>query len=327
MKTFTFLIALFAAAYSLPAAMAPLETFCPHFSTNMPIVWQATNQWPKNLWTYKMLVPRPFTAEILSNAVILASLESRGFPKPSTQYTCFYADDCQQCSCVLPCYFSIEPESGRIQFTEPHKNNLSEAIPSDDDMVKVALECAARFGLAGASLIPRKDYVMLCDSNRICGRGIFLSRSLDGIGFCGNGNDNWGPEGFGIEFGGDWQVRSFVFVWPTLERDKSSRALNADEIISCIRAQKTVVLPNGDEDGYFNRIKSLAAAKKLTVTRITPYYNEGVYGDTSEDPPKMVSPYAELEAVADFGSSNAPVQLWSPITTSEVACLMQPKGK
>jgi hypothetical protein len=328
MKFWICFIIILAATFSLQAAATPLETFCPHFSTNMPIIWQApTNQLPKSFWTYKMLAPCPFTATILSNAVMLASLESKGFPKPSTQNSCFYADDCQQCSCAISCYFSIMPESGSIQFNEPHKNNLSEAIPDDDEIVKVALECATRFGLNGAHLIPRKVYVTLCDSNRICGRGIFLSRSLDGIGFRGNGNDNYSPEGFGIEFGGDWQVRSFSFAWPELKRDKSSRTLDANEIVSCIRAQKTIVLPNSDEEGYFNRIKLLAAAKKLNVTKITPYYGEGIYGDAGDDQPKAVSPYAELEAVADFGNSNVTVQLVSPIIALDMTRLMQSKAK
>jgi hypothetical protein len=325
MRILVFLIAILVAAFSLQAVVTPLEIFCPHFSTNMPIIWQApTNQLPKSFWTYKMLVPRPFTRAVLSNAVVLASLERKGFPEPSTQDSCFLLDDCQSCQCARPCYFSIMPETGSIQFNEPHKNDLSEAIPDDDEIVKVALECAARFGLSRPYLIPRKVYVALCDSNRICGRGVFLSRSLDGIGFRGNGNDNWSPEGFGIEFGGGWQIRSFSLSWPELKRDKNSRTLNAEEIVSCLRTQKTIVLPDGDEETYFERIKSLATAKKLTVTKITPYYGEGVFGDTNEDyPPQFVSPYAELEAMADFGNSNAVVRMVAPIISSDLHRLLE----
>jgi hypothetical protein len=317
MKTFAFLAAVFATAFSLQAATPRLEDFCPHFSTNMPVVWQApTALLPASLWRYKMLVPRPFKAEVLSNAVMLASLENRGFPSPSTNITCFYSDDCH-CLCTIPCYFSIVPESGGIQFNEPHRNDLSE-----DEILKLAWECAKRFGINHAELIPRKVYVSVCDSNRICGRGIFLSRSLDGVGFRGNGNDNWSPEGFGIEAGGNWQIRSFSIAWPDLERGEKSRTLNADETIACLRAQKIIVLPNGDEEKYFERIRWLANATKVTVTKITPYYGEGILGDTNENPAKVVSPYAELEATADLDNTNVAFQFVSPIIASDMARLM-----
>ena len=142
------------------------------------------------------------------------------------------------------------------------------------------------------------------------------------MGFRGDGNDNWSPEGFGIEFGGDWQVRAFSIAWPDLERGEKSRTLHANEIISCLRAQKIIVLPNGDEEKYFERIKWLANAAKLTITKITPYYGEGILGDTNESPPKVVSPYAELEAVADLGDTNVTFQFVSPIVASDMARLI-----
>jgi len=324
MKAFAVFALMLASALSSSAVLPTWQELNSHLFTNALIVWQSpTNPLPKSFWTYKMLVPRRFTRVVLSNAVVLASLEGKGFPEPSLQNSCFLSDDCQSCSCMRPCYFSIMPETGSIAFDEPHQNNLSNAIPDDDDIVKLAFECAARFGLTGPYLIPRKVYVTLCDSNRICGRGIFLSRSLDGIGFRGNGNDE-SPEGFGMEVGGNWQIRSFSLAWPELVRDKSSRTLNAAEIIHCIRAHKAIVLPDPDEEDYFARLKTLAGAKKLTITKITPYYGEGIIGEvpTNDLPPEFVTPFAELEAVADFGNSNAAVRLVSPILSSEVSRLL-----
>jgi len=43
---------------------------------------------------------------------------------------------------------------------------------------------------------------------------------------------------------------------------------------------------------------------------------------TNDLPPEFVTPFAELEAVADFGNSNAVVQLVSPILSSEVNRLL-----
>jgi hypothetical protein len=83
-------------------------------------------------------------------------------------------------------------------------------------------------------------------------------------------------------------------------------------------------MPNGDEENYFDRLKTLASAKKLTITKITPYYGEGMFGDvpTNDVPCKYATPFAELEAVADFGNSNATVRLLSPILSSEVRRLL-----
>jgi hypothetical protein len=83
-------------------------------------------------------------------------------------------------------------------------------------------------------------------------------------------------------------------------------------------------MPNADEDTYFQRVKTLANAKTFTVTKITPYYGEGIFGEvpTNDMPPEFVTPFAELEAVADFGNSKATVRLLSPIISSEVDRLL-----
>ena len=90
-----------------------------------------------------------------------------------------------------------------------------------------------------------------------------------------------------------------------------------------------MVLPNPDEEDYFVRLKRLANAKKLTITKITPYYGEGVFGEvpTNDVPCKFATPFAELEAVADFGNSNATVQILSPILSSDVIRLLESKTK
>ena len=113
-------------------------------------------------------------------------------------------------------------------------------------------------------------------------------------------------------------------MFPNLERIKQSQVASPQQIIACIRAFKTPSLPNGDETDYFGRIKNLAKVKKLTITKITPFYGEGIYGEapTNGEPQKNVVPIAELEAVADFGNSNTTVRLLSPIISSEVNRLL-----
>ena len=109
-----------------------------------------------------------------------------------------------------------------------------------------------------------------------------------------------------------------------LERRESQPIANPQDIIRCIQAHKTFVLPTPDEEDYFARLKKLANANKLTITKITPYYGEGVFGEvpTNDAPCNVATPFAELEAVAEFGNSNASVRLLSPIIVSEVNRLL-----
>jgi hypothetical protein len=331
MKAFAFFTAIFATTFSSFAESTnSLERFSPHLSTNTEIQWQApTNRLPKSFWIYKRLPPRPFSASVISNAVILASLQDKGFPKPSTNAFFIW-------SAPNPCgmsfsIFSIQPASTTISFSSPNQNLSTDNVPDDETVTKRAFECAARFGLDQAHLIPKNVYSSSnaagCEetlTNGICARGIFLSRKLDGVGFFGDANN--GSEGFSIEFGSRGQIRSFSFVWPNLEPDQKSLAASPKEIIRYIREHKVMVLPD-DEPNYFGRIKMLAKAKAFTITKIMPCYGEGVFGEvpTNDVPPEFVTPIAELEAVAEFGNSNATVRLLSPIISSEVNRLLKAK--
>ena len=152
--------------------------------------------------------------------------------------------------------------------------------------------------------------------------GVFLPRQIDGIQVCDE------SEGFSFQqFGSHGKIRCFLLALPNLEREQKSPTASPQQIIACIRAYKIIVIPNGDEEKYFERVKALANVKKFTITKITPFYGEGVYGETptNNEPSKYVSPIAELEAVADFGNSNATVRLFSPILLSEVNRLLKAK--
>ena len=335
MKTFAFFAASLAAAFSSLADTSSLENFSPHLSANAPIIWQATtNHLPKNIWIYRRLGPRIFSTTVISNAIVLGSLQSKGFPQPSTNQTCFTADEDINSPCGHPCIFFINPDSATLSYTIRHPDvGSGEDIPSDKAVVKRAWDCAFQLGVDHAQVV-EKELTSHFNSdengdkltNQICGRGVYLSRQLDGICFWGNGDDS-SNEGFWIEFGSHGKIRSFSLNWPSLERYKNHQTASPQQIIACIQSHKIIVIPNADEETYFQRVKALANAKKITVTKITPCFSEGVYGETptNNEPSKYVSPIAELEAVADFGNSNATVRLFSPILSSEVNRLLKVK--
>ena len=336
MKTFALFTVAFAAAFSSFADFTNSpENFSPHFSTNTQIIWQApTNHLPKSFSIYQRLPPRPFLASVISNAVILASLQDKGFPKPSTN--AFFISTFSYPECTGLTIFSIQPATTSISFFSTNQNLSTNNVPDAETVTKRAFEYAARFGLDQGHLIPKNVYTASNASGReetltngICARGICLARQLDGVAFFSADNEGEGAEGFSVEFGSRGQIRSFSLVWPNLERDKDSLTASPLQIINCIRAQKTIVLPNPDEETYFQRITTLANAKTFTITKITPYYGEGIFGEvpTNDGPPEFIVPFAELEAVADFGNSNATVRLVSPIISSEVSRLLGNKRK
>jgi hypothetical protein len=335
MKAFAILALVFVQSLSASAGVPTLEELSSHLFTNAPIVWQApTNHLPKHIWVYQRHLPRIFSATVISNAIVLGSLQSKGFPLPSMNKTCIVAES--PCPCGNVCNFFINPSEASMSFESPnYKDGSPNGIPSDNSIAKRAWDCVPQLGLDPAQLIQKSffthsfnvDHTGKGTTNFVCGRGIFLSRQLDGIAFFSAENTGDEAEGFSMEVGRDGQIRLFCFRWSAIERYESQRTASLQEIIQCIKAHKTIVVPNIDEENYFARLRTLANAKKLTITKITPYYGEGFFGTipTNDVPCEFATPFAELEAVADFGTSNATVRLACPILSSEVNRLLESK--
>jgi hypothetical protein len=332
MKAFVFLAAIFAAAVS-SARASTLNDIAPHFPTTTDIVWNApTNNLPGKLWMYKRS-PRIFSTAVISNAIVLGSLQSKGFPRLSTNDFFIWEDKGPNYPSGIPCIFSIRPGYATLSYSESNYDRGSAGqLPSDDTVLTLAWKYALQLGLDPKQLKMKNRTSHVCgfdESGRentrhqICGRGVSLSRQIDGILFMGTGDDGWN-EGFWIEFGSHDKIRAFSLNWPTLERAERRQIATPGQIIACIRAHKIFVLPNADEETYSERIKALSKANKLTITKITPFYGEGIYGETPKDdePPKWVVPVAELEAVADFGNTNAVLRMLSPILSSDATRLL-----
>lgn len=325
-------------AFSSPADQPTWQELSTHLFTNAVIVWQApTNHLPSSVWIYQRELPHVFSATVISNAVVLGSLQGKGIPKPSTNNFFIAEDKGPDYPSTLATIFGIIPGDANLYYVAPNHNAGSgKDIPSDETILRRASEYAARLGLDPAKLVRKSLFTNLCDAdlngkttNIVCGRGVFLSRQLDGIAFFSADNEGDGAEGISLELGSHGQIRSFSIRWSDFARYKSEPTASQQDIIHCIQAHKTMVLPNTDEEHYFARLKKLATAKRLTITKITPYYGESVFGEvpTNDVPCKFATPFAELEAVADFGNSNATVKLLSPILSSETSRLLETKAK
>ena len=302
--------------------------------TNAEIVWRVpTNALPKNLWVYHRLLPHVFPATVISNAVVLGSLQKRGVPKSSTNDFFILKEVPPDWPTSIPTLLGIRPADASLCFSIDSFVPVSQKeIPDDETIIKLARKYAPQLGLDPAKLTQEKIYNHSCDTdqafNAVCGRGVFFSRQFDGVSFFSAADDGESAEGFSIEFGERGKIQAFSVRWSDVERYKNERTASPDEIIRCIRAHKAIVMPNFRDDD-FDRLKKLATAKKFTITKITPYYGEGMFGEvpTNDVPCEFATPFAELEAVADFGNSNTTVRLLSPILSSEVVRLLANKTR
>jgi hypothetical protein len=316
MKAFLLLSVILAGSSPVGAEAKKLEDIAPHFAATAQIVWKVpSNGVPKSLWIYKKL-PHVFSAATISNAVILAGFQQKGFPKPTTNAT-FIWDNIPGSTIdePRPPYFAITPEDGVIQHDIGDRwPDAPNEILVDRAEVDYAWNCLAWLGVDRAQFV----------KTNVASYGVSFPRQIDGIRFPDE------TEGFSIQrYGKARRLRFFLLTLPNLQRTREDATATPQEIIQCIRAFKTPVLPNGDEADYFARVKTVAKATSLTITKLTPYYGEGVYGEEPMNDlrPNWVMPVAYLDATATLGTSNVAVRLYSPILASDAVRLLKQDEK
>lgn len=298
---------LIALASKAQTASISIEDISPHLSNDAQIIWKApTNHLPKTFWTYQKQSQR-FSAAAVSNAIVLGKFELKPFPKTFDKRMTVWDKSVE--GDPQPDYFSIEPEMGLLAFRR-QRHHVGEGDYPPDALIKRTWQYAGQLGL---------DRSLLAQAIVMDGT-ISLPRKVDGIAF----RDDM--EGFSVQYGPRGEILNLSLLWPLLERVAQERAVGADEIIRCMRAFKTPVLPGNDEADYLGRVKSLASIRTLTITNITPYYTEGRYAEqpSETEPEKFVEPIAVLDAIADWGVTNAPVKLLAPFIASDVNRLMKP---
>jgi hypothetical protein len=321
MKILPILAVVLALVFTASANPITIADISPHLSTNAQIIWKApVNGLPKSLWVYKIL-PNTFSVSQISNAMALASFQNKGIPQPSTNEIILW-DHTREGDDPLAGWFVILPDLGLIEYSiRNHARGSSDAIPDDKTIAKRAWNCITQLGIDRTQLSQGGIQNNGCEydgkgrlatNGYVGGRMIAFVRKIDGVDFPEN------SEGFNIELGSHGVIRAFNLNWPNLERFDNRQIVSAEQIIRFIRENKTPILPNQDEETYFQRIKSLSHAKTFTITKVTPHYGDGIFGEvlTNNEKPKYAAPFAELEAVADFGNSNMIVHLDAPIILS-----------
>ncbi len=331
MKTLAFLAAILAAAVSSPAGTSSQENNSPHVPTTTPIIWEApANNLPKSLWIYKRIGPQTFTEPVISNAMVMASLQNERIPKPTTNNFFAWQKKGPNYSGPIPCVFSITPFDAAMNYWMPNYEEPSgKDFPSDEEIAASARKYASQLGLEPAQLVQRGIYARVGNtdqkgpgtSKEVCGRGVFLARQLDGVAFFSDNNAGEGTEGFAVEFGGHGQIRSFSLIWPNLERYESHETASPQQIIAFIRTRKIMVIRDANDEKFSQKVRELSGASKIVITKITPRYNEGVYWEERKDhrPSKYINPIAELEAVAKLENKDISFRFLAPLLEADVA--------
>lgn len=299
--------------------------------TNAQIVWQVpSNALPKTLWVYRRLLPHVFPASVISNAIVLGSLEKHGIPRPSTNDFYILQEVPPNWPGPIGTLFGILPKDAYMYYSGAGFAPVSrKELPGDETIRTLARGYASRLGVASAELIHGTFHNHMGDdetATKLFGRGVFFPRHLDGIDFFSADGSGDSAEGFSMEFGSHSKVLAFSVRWSDMQRYRNERIASAGDIARCILSHRAIVMPNFKPDD-FAMLKGLATASKLTILKITLYYGEGAFGEvpTNDVPCEYATPFAKLEAVADMGSHHVPVELLSPILSAEVNRLTKNK--
>lgn len=154
-------------------------------------------------------------------------------------------------------------------------------IPSDEVLAKRAWDYAFQLGVDREQVtqesVENRDVqyqkILGVETNQVFWRIVNLSRRIDGFGFFEN------VEGFSAHFGNNGQLKQCSLSWPNLEPFQIQQMPNGEEIVNWIRAGRSMPEPEVLEDQDHNRLHALRNSKKLTITKITPLYGEGFFGE------------------------------------------------
>ena len=302
------ILALALAAAPSFAESSPLEG--EPFRPAAPVFWAApTNDLPTTLMVYKV-VPQQFSKEVMSNILAITSFKPRALKLSPDKKTMHWEDNRGG---AMRRRLTISPALGWIDYLDTKaveiSTNAAKGVPSFEEVERLALEYCRRLGgdtnqLAmhptsrtynHRTLFNKKGGDMILED--VTARGIMVTRQVDGIRFAGSS----GRGGLYIEFANQSKLHALTMNWRNLQPHQRHKTANPNAIVAWVAAGKAVE-PNPAEDA--------SQARKLTITKITPYY----LGEVGGAPQDLVLPFAQLEVVADLeGTNKATLVLHCPI--------------
>lgn len=313
-KTFITTATILAGSFASPADSFRPEGASYQPSTNIEIVWQATNTLPHGLWVYKA-IPQNFSTAVISNLMAIGGFDWKNLLKRPDSYipdkNLFRFVNKKQ---NWTSYIVVAPTFGWIEYFGDDTNSplkLPEGVPSKAEAERLASDVLFQLGI---------DRSLLCDkrsgyetvggklspdgqrrTTNVYSRGVSYSRQIDGV-------ESRNSACFIIEFGSHAQIMHFWLNWRNLLPYEAHSTLAPDQMIEAIK--------DGRAKAWFfwEDLSGLNQAKKLTVVKMTPYYSDA----PGMKPLDFMHPYAKLDLVADFGTNTSPVYLQCPILSTNV---------
>ena len=287
------------------------------------VVWALpTNSRPASLWIYKV-IPQTFPDQAVSNLMAMGSLTMQD-RLPGALFR-LSNKNCSR-------YLTIDPNQGRIEYgnedarankydKKTHQHEAVEGVPNDAEAKELALRLLKQLGVQASELATKpgtsdpltfgkkitRSYLDKARGveieDEVLTRGVFFNRQIDGVHFAGIGVG----AGCEVEFGNHAKVAQLRLVWRKLQPYEHRKVGSLDDIARWIREGRAVMTHRD----YVNSLD----VKKLTIKEIAPLYQAA----GGQEQQNFVYPFAQLEAVAELGTTNSPVQLYCPIISGEPA--------
>ena len=311
---------LFLAVEAAVAGSSPsFDATFPKFEVNnLGIKWSApTNNQCASLWIYKV-VPQLFPPSAISNLLVMGSFTNAEFR--ATELVFLRNKEKTRRLKIVPAQGWIEyvdeDAPARMSGRESHRPEPVERVPDRAKVEKLALKLLDELGIQRTNLAAKPNGRPLAFgeqqtrgymdkkrgkyvNNEVFIRGIFFDRQIDGVNFAGIGIGG----GVEVEYGNNRKIAKLNIVWRNLQPYEHRLVASPDEIMRRICEGQAVMT--------HKNVVNPAEVKKLTVTDCSPLYM-GAAGEQAQD---FVYPFAQIEAIADMGNTNVPVQLYCPILT------------
>jgi len=276
-------------------------------SNEVRIVWSVpTNSWPSSLWTYRV-VPQSFSPAVISNLMALGKFTERnrtnipGRPPFNNSQMSYFSNE------KGTRYLGILQPLGWIYYKDEAAESLTNPIcvPNDDEALQLANEYLRVIGIDRSQLSEKSDGFQLRvyrelgratwldeqnhkEISATNSRGVYFIRRIDGVDFIGLGVQG----GVFFNFGNNAQLIDLKIVWKGLEPSQLHKTLDQHEFVKMFAEGR----------GKWNPpLANLNDIKKITITRVAPYYR-GVDGD--DDEATLIKPFAFLTTIIDYGNTH-----------------------
>lgn len=278
--------------------------------SKVEIVWTASaTNLPPNPWVYGVL-PQKFSGVTFSNLLAITGFKHE---EKADDSGLRYVNKERTRS------LTITPENGCIQFLdqgpELPQGKVVEGVPSTEEAEKRALSLLNQLGIASSELAKKTNGNFLAFEeerttthfdkkqgkrvSEVYSRGVSFVRQVDGIPFAGIGVAG----GFDVRFGLQGKLAWLELVWRNLRK--------AERCTTPTAAQITKKILGGGTYATHGTAVDPNDVRKLTITEVTALYTTAAGGENQT----FVYPFIRIQATAETVSTNAPVQLYCPITS------------